>query len=84
MENIDETPSSMMRHGIIATFAEFYSLNRRGDSARTGRCAPFAEFYSLHRRGDSARTGRCAPMSDPDDLSPAEVDDGARCRVKPS
>jgi hypothetical protein len=63
MENIDETPSSMMRHGIIATFAEFYSLNRRGDSARTGRCAP---------------------MSDPDDLSPAEVDDGARCRVKPS
>ena len=26
-ENIDETPSGMLMHGILASMAEFYSLN---------------------------------------------------------
>lgn len=66
-ENIDETPSGMLLHGIMSSIAEFYSRNLATEvikgmtqKARTGGTptrAPIG-YLNVHRRDDVGRENR--------------------------
>ncbi|CEI28254.1 Recombinase [Propionibacterium freudenreichii] len=71
-ENIDETPSGMLLHGIMSTIAEFYSRNLANEVAKgmtqkastggTVACAPIG-YLNVHKRDE---LGRDVPTVDLD------------------
>lgn len=71
-ENIDETPSGMLLHGIMSTIAEFYSRNLANEvtkgmtqKAATGGTVARAPigYLNVHKRDE---LGRDVPTVDPD------------------
>lgn len=71
-ENIDETPSGMLLHGIMSTIAEFYSRNLASEvtkgmtqKAATGGTVARAPlgYLNVHRRDE---LGRDVPTVEPD------------------
>ena len=69
-ENIDETPSGMLLHGIMSTIAEFYSRNLANEVAKgmtqkaiTGGTSGKAPIGYLNVRVRDEWGGRCAPSN---------------------
>ena len=73
-ENIDETPSGMLLHGIMSSIAEFYSRNlateakkgmlQKAKSGGTPGMAPFG-YLNVHERDENGRVARVV-RPDPD------------------
>lgn len=67
-ENIDETPKGMLLHGIMSSFAEYYSRNLAtevlkgmGQKAKGGGTVGMAKIGYRNVRAISVKGVRCAP-----------------------